>query len=80
MFYFLEFSEGVRAMGGDMYPSPYDSDDDSTSRAIDNLNASISGPAARASADAAAAPAGAGDPQNMSFTVSALSFVSKVSS
>lgn len=54
-----------------MYPSPYDSDDDSTSRAIDNLNASISGPVARASADAAA-PAGAGDPQNMSFTVSAL--------
>ncbi|CAM9790796.1 unnamed protein product, partial [Laminaria digitata] len=64
-----EFSEGVRAVGEDMYPSSYDSDDDATSRAIDNLNASISGPAGRASAAAAAGPAGAGDPQNSSFSI-----------
>ncbi len=52
-------------------PSPYDSDVDSGSRMIANLNASISGPpTAEANAAAVAAAAASEEPQNRSFSVS----------
>ncbi|CAM9847246.1 unnamed protein product, partial [Ectocarpus sp. 4 AP-2014] len=64
----MAYSEDVRAIGGGGPPSPYDSDFDPAARRVENLNASLLGPAASA-AKRGASGASYEEPQNRSFSI-----------